>query len=394
MIQTSALLDAINKDNFEQAKELLNKGESFPPELDDFNKRQVFDKLIKNKAFDIVNLLVENKTIETDLYEYDSFSKTFFESLINYFGGDEESINFVNHFIGKLSSINDELSDGTLLSYALENKADITLIKALVNGGCDINYTNTYSENLIHLVVSNNRITPEKGLEYLQFLIDGGVDINMPNIVKKTPLIKAVDGHKASYLDILLENGAHCNDIDNEGNTAFFYAVAQQLDLDFYNKLREYDIPDFELINRNGVSILFEYLRIMYGNSTKEIELLNKLVEDGAELTYPSVYYGEPKTPLDLLAEKKTDVLQSLLKTCKIEINNQDDKGNTLLHKVCEFNINFDREMAKETYRKVKLLLEEGADASLTNDKDETPLTLASKDDLKVKTVELLLTQK
>jgi ankyrin repeat protein len=47
--------------------------------------------------------------------------------------------------------------------------------------------------------------------------------------------------------------------------------------------------------------------------------------------------------------------------------------------------------MAKETYRKAKLLLEQGADISITNDKDETALMLASGDNLKIKTVELLM---
>ncbi|MOA66374.1 hypothetical protein D3C78_1931100 [compost metagenome] len=53
--------------------------------------------------------------------------------------------------------------------------------------------------------------------------------------------------------------------------------------------------------------------------------------------------------------------------------------------------MNYDAEAAKEIYRKVKLLLENGADKEITNDKDETALALASTDNLKVKTVELLM---
>ena len=74
-----------------------------------------------------------------------------------------------------------------------------------------------------------------------------------------------------------------------------------------------------------------------------------------------------------------------------IDINEQDNEGNTLLHKVCAYNVNYDAEAAKETYRKVKLLLENGADKDIANDKDETPLMLASGDNLKIKTVELLM---
>ncbi|MDO7742560.1 MAG: ankyrin repeat domain-containing protein, partial [Pedobacter sp.] len=58
---------------------------------------------------------------------------------------------------------------------------------------------------------------------------------------------------------------------------------------------------------------------------------------------------------------------------------------------VCAFNVNYDQNVAKETYRKVKFLLENGADISLTNTKDQTALMLASDDNLKTKTVQLLL---
>jgi len=74
-----------------------------------------------------------------------------------------------------------------------------------------------------------------------------------------------------------------------------------------------------------------------------------------------------------------------------VDVNHQDDHGNTLLHKVCGYNVNFEAEKAKETYKKVKLLLENGADASISNDEDKTPLMLASDDNLKIKTVELLM---
>ncbi|RZL64022.1 MAG: hypothetical protein EOO93_07405, partial [Pedobacter sp.] len=67
------------------------------------------------------------------------------------------------------------------------------------------------------------------------------------------------------------------------------------------------------------------------------------------------------------------------------------DKGNTLLHKVCAQNVNYDAEKARELYKKVKLLIENDADVSDTNDQDKTALMLASDDNLKTKTVELLM---
>jgi len=127
------------------------------------------------------------------------------------------------------------------------------------------------------------------------------------------------------------------------------------------------------------------------GRSEKEIQLLVQMIEDGGDLYHPSQYYSKDKTPLDQIAEKPAEILEAVLETGKVEVNRQDDQGNTLLHKVCAFNVNYDANQAKETYRKVKLLLENGADSSITNDEDKTALMLASDDNLKIKTVELLM---
>lgn len=117
-------------------------------------------------------------------------------------------------------------------------------------------------------------------------------------------------------------------------------------------------------------------------------------MQDGANIYQTSPYYEAPKSGADWIAEKSVELLKTVLDAGAIEINRRDDKGNTLLHKVCGFNVNYDTNAAKETYRKAKLLLEAGADPELTNDKDETPLTLAQQDNLKIKTVELLLKAK
>jgi ankyrin repeat protein len=56
--------------------------------------------------------------------------------------------------------------------------------------------------------------------------------------------------------------------------------------------------------------------------------------------------------------------------------------------------VNYDQEAARQLYQKVKLLIAAGADPNAMNDKDETPLMLAVQDNLKAKTVELLLKHK
>ncbi|GGI24360.1 ankyrin repeat domain-containing protein [Pedobacter mendelii] len=159
-----------------------------------------------------------------------------------------------------------------------------------------------------------------------------------------------------------------------------------------YTKLRNYASPDFDILNKDQVSLLFEYVRMFY-SSEKGLEMLRKLIEDGADIYQTNMYYGRESTPLDLIAEKSADILETVLDSGKVDVNQKDSHGNTLLHKVCAYNVNYEAEKAKEIYRKVKLLIENGAEISITNDQDKTALMLASDDNLKIKTVELLMKQ-
>lgn len=375
---------------FEKALSALQSGEKLSKNIPEHQKSQILERLFSNEQYELINDLGASKWIETDVYEFDSFDKSVFGKIVWNLKNDEKALSFFQEFMTKFDNLNDEVEAKTLINYFLEKGASVEKIKILIDAGCDINFTNNAEENLIHQVIKTNLMKPQLSISYLELLINEGVDVNATNIVKKTPLITAIESNKPDYLDVLLQNGANPNDLDQDENSAFFYAVAHKQDLNIYLKLRDFGSPDFETINKNGVSMLFEYLRMMYV-SDKNLELLTAMISDGADLNQTSTYYGKDKTPLDLVAEKQPEILQAVLDSGSVDVNRQDNHGNTLLHKVCAFNVNFEAEKAKETYKKVKLLLENGADASISNDEDKTALMLASDDNLKIKTVELLM---
>lgn len=384
------LVQYLQSANYTEALTLLTNGEKLPNTLQDFQRQQLLDQLLRAKQFEILQHFVKNKTIETDIYEYDSFNRSIFESIVRYWPDDEESNKFFGDFISQFENINDEVEAKTLLGYFLENGASLEKIKALIATGANVNFKNNAEENFIHQVIKTYPSKPELSLAYLALLIDEGVNSDEPNIVQQTPLHLAISFNRPQYIDSLLENGADVNHTDKQGNSAFYYAVAEKFDLELYNKLSLYGTPQFDAINKNQVSLLFEYIRMLNHPSPKETELLAKLIADGADLYQNSIYYGNGTTPVDLLAEKNVDVLQTVLDTGALNVNQQDEDGNTLLHKVCAYNVNYETEKAKDTYRKTKLLLEHGADPSLTNNKDQTAVMLALDDNLKIKTVELL----
>ena len=390
----------LNARKFDEAKSMMHNGEKLSKNIQEHHKSSIFDHLVREKQYEILNMMLKDKTIETDIYEFDSFDKSIFQAIVRNLGNDDEDIAFFNEFITHFDNLNDEVNTKTLLGYLFENGVSLPLIKACIDAGCSANFKNNAEENYIHQVVKssfrrynlNDEQTTDLLKGYIDILLNEGVDINEGNVVQETPLITAIKFNKKNLIAHLLENGADPNHTDRDGNSAFFYAVAHSQSENIYNTLRNFTSPAFDQVNKNGETLLFEYVRMM-SNSESGINFLKKLLNDGADLYQASSWYGADKTPLDIIAEKQADILQAVLETEQVDINRADNKGNTLLHKVCAYNVNYEAEKAKETYRKVKLLLENGADIAITNDQDQTALMLASDDNLKIKTVELLMKQ-
>jgi len=390
----------LNARKFDEAKSMMHNGEKLSKSIQEHHKSSIFDHLVREKQYEILTMMLKDKTIETDIYEFDSFDKSIFQAIVRNLGNDNEDIAFFNEFITHFDNLNDEVNTKTLLSYFFENGVSLALIKACIDAGCTANFKNNAEENYIHQVVKssfrrynlNDEQTTDLIKGYIDILLNEGIDINEGNVVQETPLITAIKFNKKNLIAHLLENGADPNHTDRDGNSAFFYAVAHSQSENIYDTLRNFASPAFDQVNKNGETLLFEYIRMM-SNSESGIKLLKKLIEDGADLYQASTWYGADTTPLDIIAEKQADILQAVLETGQADVNRADNEGNTLLHKVCAYNVNYEAEKAKETYRKVKLLLENGADIAITNDQDQTALMLASDDNLKIKTVELLMKQ-
>jgi ankyrin repeat protein len=391
MPDTTALLQAFRENNFQEAKLLLENDKNLTSDLNEYYHTQILDKVISQKAFELIPILIEQKLIGTDVYEYDSFKKSVFASIIPNLKEDEESIQFLDELLSQMENLKDEVADQTLLSYAFEEGAELWLIKKIVDAGLDVNYRNNANAGLLHATIRNNSIKPEKAVDYVTFLIENGLDVNATDVLGQTPLIYAIEYNKPQYLELLLQNGADPNHQDASGESAFFKTIVHKNDLKQYLILREYDRPQFDQVNKEGVTMLFDFMRRIYRSDRDTVAFLVQLLEDGADLLQPAMWYGKEKTPLEVAAEKQFEFLEAILNLDLVEINATDKDGNTLLHKVCAFNVNYDKEAAKDTYRKVKLLIEKGADASISNSKEETAMMLASDDNLKTKTVEILL---
>lgn len=386
------IIQAFRRSQFQTAQQLLDNGETIPKTIDSYMLADAIRRIVNARRFEFLDMLINNGSIELDIYEYDRFNETIFEQLFIHLKDNDDDLEWFSQFLSKVINKNDEVNNQTLLGYAFERGAHPKIIKALIDAGCDTSYKNNAEENFIMQVIRKYIPDENKTLAYIDLLIAEGLDVNSPDIVKKTPLTAAVQSGKEYLFDILLKNGAQPNLADKDGETAFFNAVVNWSIYSMYEKLASYEKPDFDLRDKAGETILTGYLKRMYKESGDNLKILERLIDDGADIRQTAPHYGVDKSGIDWVAEKSPGVLEMVLSKGIIDVNEADNKGNTILHKVCAINVNYEQEKARDIYKKVKLLLAAGADTKLLNDDDKTAADLAGDDNLKVKTVELLLT--
>jgi len=165
-----------------------------------------------------------------------------------------------------------------------------------------------------------------------------------------------------------------------------------KVDYTTFDLLCEYEMPDFHQTSQTGSSLLFDYISRMAIINDRSLAYLDKLLEMGADVQQlNTTIYGQQQTPLDAAMAKGMAVFERVLNHYTDDINQTDNDGNTLLHRVCGINLNYDQAKAKELYKQVKLLLSKGGDPTIRNTDDKTAADLAGDDNLKEKVVALLL---
>jgi hypothetical protein len=110
----------LNARKFDEAKSLMQNGEKLSKSIQEHQKSSILDTLVREKQYEILNMMVKDKTIETDIYEFDNFDKSIFQSIVRNLGDSEEDIAFFSDFITRFDNLNDEVNTKTLLGYLFD----------------------------------------------------------------------------------------------------------------------------------------------------------------------------------------------------------------------------------------------------------------------------------
>ncbi len=218
----------------------------------------------------------------------------------------------------------------TPLHTAVKNRSQGLASILLSRPEIDVNQRTGFDYMALHIATLNG------DHNMVNFLLAKGAEVDSQNQYKygheitrgKTPLMVAIVSNDHKMVELLLENGASTSMQDNTGRNALFYAIAS----------------DFCLKDQ-----ISKFKRIRNGN--KEQNYDDKQVKNS----------------------NKLDIVTLLLKQPNISINLQDNDGNTPLMDLIKA---MSYEMTANNIVICKLLLEHGADVTITNKDGKTALSM------------------
>ena len=211
---------------------------------------------------------------------------------------------------------------------------NLSEVKRLVAAGANINYRDTDREGVTPLMLA----ALKRSADIAAVLINTeGLCINLQDSHKKTALIHVIASTSslfpATFQSIVKVPGIHPNIKDEDGNTAILLA-ARSSSLTFVRDVLAIGGVDIHVVNNKGNTVLHELIEnptslINKGDFDNLIALVGKQQRD------VNVVNKAGYTPLMLAAynaEVGTDFVAQLLLIPNIDINKQNDEGNTALH--------------------------------------------------------------
>ncbi|XP_061574436.1 B-cell lymphoma 3 protein [Cololabis saira] len=215
-------------------------------------------------------------------------------------------------------------------------------------------------DTALHIAVVQGKLSMVHDL--IRLLLRARRPLDIYNNLRQTPLHLAVITKQANIVDILLRAGADPAALDRHGQTAFHLCC-------------EYDHSEclsvllslcpsstcLEIRNFEGLSPL--HLAVMQGHE----DLAKMLLDAGADINAMDIKSG--LSPLMHAVESNNaDMVRFLIESQNAcDVNGQTYSGNTALHIAC----------GRGQVDIVRLLLKSGADSSLKNYHNDTPVMVA-----------------
>ncbi|CAB0041348.1 unnamed protein product [Trichogramma brassicae] len=245
------------------------------------------------------------------------------------------------------------------------------LAKLLLRNGAEPDVANCWGETPMHIICR------DYDLEWLQMIFEMEaynvkrkiVNVHAVDQSGQTPLHCALFYGRQMMSELLLNNGANPNIVDNKGLTALHMVCARPRDLEFvesfFRSCEDNQLPVF-IDQQDELGNTPLLLALRSGNKWENIELL---LNRGAD---PNLANAQRLTPLRLMIQNDCYNHETVIMLCRIseelnkplQIDAQDEKGRTALHwALLQHNMGL-----------AETLLRNGANPNLADAQGFTPL--------------------
>jgi len=295
-------------------------------------------------------------------------------------------------------------SDKTALQIA-SHQGFTEVVEFLVQLGANVNLQDAEGDTALHYAAFGNQPTTAAAL------LKGGADGNKLNKNKCSPLHVAVNKGYTGVVKTLLSYSCNVNAQDSYGDTVLHDAIAKDF-FEIVELLVNFLGIDLSKTNKRGFNCLHH--AALKGNARavslivqKSPDLLNMVKEDGFSALHLASLNGHhnvvqcliearpgsdvnlrntrQQTALLLAVDKRHVNIAKLLLENGAQVNAQDDVGDSPLHVVVTFHsLKFggsntskkELSSSEPTFIITKLLVDHGADITLKNKHDKTPVQL------------------
>lgn len=194
----------------------------------------------------------------------------------------------------------------------------------------------------------------------IQLLVLAGRSLDIYNNLRQTPLHLAVITKQPNMVETLLRAGAEPSALDRNGQTAL-HLCCEYNQRDCLSVVLSLSTLStcLEIRNYEGLSPL--HLAVLQGRK----DLARLLLSAGADINVMDVKSGQ--SPLMHAVENNNADMVHFLIENRCDVNSQSYSGNTALHSAC----------GRGQAETVRLLLKSGADSSLKNYHNDTPVMVA-----------------
>ena len=312
-----------------------------------------------NKDLEMLSILLESKKINLDIPSCIHIN-SHKENIIklndnNTFDNSTFNSNTSDNMTNIKKSNMEKCSEISPLSFAILNN-NLQAAKLLLDNGANPNFTPVGGNPPIYYVKSDDAI---------KLLKEYNANINKKSEIGESPLFDAVKNKDTKLIEELVKNGANVNVKNKNEETLLYFAI----------KNSDFNIARFLIDNKANINLTstkekISPLMATMSNSKHDTGFLRYIIFKGANINYKDAngrncfYYHYIPTDNDDFDRLKESL--EILLEYDGNINNQDNKGNTILHKFYKYYY--------KIYKDFK------PNINIQNNNGDTPLHVATRD--------------